>query len=205
MIIKIDKLNYYKVYILILYRMNFCKKCNFSLNITKKQLNEDEKNHYKISTVEAFLNYVKFNITEANQTIDMKIDRESLKEKLSSKLKKNPEKVEELMRLYDVTSSKKNNFDVYLICTNCNSSYTINPKTKILTTNLEGTSSQFKELNLEYKCRDPTIPRTKDYICHNEKCTTHKDLENKEAVFFRQGSGYNISYICCICNTMWAI
>jgi alpha-N-acetylglucosamine transferase len=38
--------------------MNFCKKCNYVLNITKKQLNEEEKNHYKIATVEAFLNYI---------------------------------------------------------------------------------------------------------------------------------------------------
>jgi hypothetical protein len=124
---------------------------------------------------------------------------------LASKLKKNPEKVEELMKMYDVTSSKKNNFDVYLICSNCNSSYTIEPKTKILTTNLEGSSSHYGEINIEYKCMDPTIPRTKDYICHNEKCTTHKNLENKEAVFFRQGNGYNLSYICCICKTMWSI
>ena len=41
--------------------MNFCKKCNYVLNITKKQLNEEEKNHYKIASIEAFLNYIKYN------------------------------------------------------------------------------------------------------------------------------------------------
>jgi len=70
--------------------MNFCKKCNFVLNITKKQLSEDEKNHYKISTIESFLNYMKYNVTEANQILDIKIDRESLKEKLITKFKKTP-------------------------------------------------------------------------------------------------------------------
>lgn len=87
--------------------MNFCKKCNFVLNITKKQLSEDEKNHYKIGTIEAFLNYVKYNISEANQTVEIKIDRESLKEKLQTKFKKNPEKIEELIKQYDLVSSKK--------------------------------------------------------------------------------------------------
>jgi len=124
--------------------MNFCKKCNYVLNITKKQLNEEDKNHYKIVSLESFLNYVKYNMTEANQTVEIKIDRESLKEKLLAKFKKNTEKVDEMMDQYDVISSKKNNFDVYLVCNNCNSAYNINPKTVILTTNIE--TVQFKEV-----------------------------------------------------------
>ena len=168
-------------------------------------MSEDEKNHYKITTVEAFLNYIKYNMTEANQTIDMKIDRESLKEKLLQKFKKNPEKVTELIKQYDVISSKKNNFDVYLVCNNCNSAYNINPKTVILSTNMEETGSQFKEVNLDYKCQDPTLPRTKDYICHNMDCTTHKNLNDKEAIFYREGTGYMTRYVCCNCKTSWII
>ena len=90
--------------------MNFCKKCNYVLNITKKQLDENEKNHYKIATLEAFLNYIKHDMNEANQTVDIKIDRDSLREKLLLKFKKTPEKVTELINLYDVISTKKNNF-----------------------------------------------------------------------------------------------
>jgi len=185
--------------------MNFCEKCNFVLNITKKQLNNDDKNNYKITTIESFLNYIKFNINEANQTVDMKMDRETLKEKLIIKFKKTPEKVEELIKQYDFISSKKNNFDVYLICNNCNSSYNINPKTVILKTNLEDTGVQFKETNIEFKCHDPTLPRTKDYICHNEKCATQKDLTNKEAIFYREGKGYLTRYVCTICKESWVI
>jgi len=183
--------------------MNFCKKCNYVLNITKKQLNEEEKNHYKIPTVEAFLNYVKYNMTEANQTVEIKIDRESLKDKLLAKFKKNTDKIDELMEQYDVISSKKNNFDVYLVCNNCNSAYTINPKTVILTTNIERV--QFKEVNLDYKCQDQTLPRTKDYICHNEDCESHKNLNDKEAIFYREGTGYMTRYVCCNCKTSWII
>ena len=65
-----------------------------------------------------FLNYMKYNVTEANQILDIKIDRESLKEKLITKFKKTPEKVDELIKQYDIISSQKNNFDVYLICNN---------------------------------------------------------------------------------------
>ena len=186
--------------------MNFCKKCNYVLNITKKQLNEEDKNHYKISTFEAFLNYIKYNMEEANQTVDIKIDRESLKEKLVLKFKKTPAKIDELLNNYDIISSKKNNFDVYLVCNNCNSAYTINPKTVILTTNVVETSGpQFKEINFEYKCNDPTLPRTKDYICHNAKCISHKNLENKEAIFFREGKSYITRYVCCNCHSNWVI
>ena len=85
---------------------------------TKKQLDENEKNHYKIATLEAFLNYIKHDMNEANQTVDIKIDRDSLREKLLLKFKKTPEKVTELINLYDVISTKKNNFDVFLICNN---------------------------------------------------------------------------------------
>jgi hypothetical protein len=185
--------------------MNFCKKCNYVLNITKKQLNEEEKNHYKIATFEAFLNYVKYNMDEANQTVDIQMDRESLKEKLVLKFKKTPQKIDELINQYDIISSRKNNFDVYSICNNCNSSYTINSKSIILSTNLETSGTQFKEINLEYKCMDPTLPRTKDYICYNEKCLTHKNLDNKEAIFFREGKGYITRYVCCKCYTSWLI
>ena len=188
----------------IIYRMNFCKKCNYVLNITKKTLNEDEKNHYKIINMESYLNYVKYNMNEANQTVDIKIDRESLKEKLVAKYKKDLDKVDELMNQYDIISSKKNNFDVYLICNNCNSTYTIESKTIILTTNIETSGSIFKAVNLDYKCLDPTLPRTKDYICHNDKCATHKDLTNKEAIFFREG-GYITRYVCCECKENWLI
>jgi alpha-N-acetylglucosamine transferase len=66
--------------------MNFCKKCNYVLNITKKQLDENEKNHYKIATLEAFLNYIKHDMNEANQTVDIKISNhifQQLKTKLN--------------------------------------------------------------------------------------------------------------------------
>ena len=84
---------------------------------------------------------------------------EYLKEKLSSKFKKNPEKIDELIANYDMISSKKNNFDVYLVCNNCNSTYTINSKSIILTTNLGG--EQLKDyINCffykiwQFKCRN---------------------------------------------------
>ena len=49
------------------------------------------------------------------------------------------------------------------------------------------------------------LPRTRDYICANDKCSTHKDLDAKEAIFFRQGKGYLISYVCTTCKTSWII
>ena len=70
---------------------------------------------------------------------------------------------------------------------------------------VETSGPQFKEINFEYKCNDPTLPRTKDYICHNAKCISHKNLENKEAIFFREGKSYITRYVCCNCHSNWVI
>ena len=57
------------------------------------------------------------------------------------------------------------------------------------------------------KCHDPTLPRTKDFICPNSSCVNNTDsieiLKNKEAVFYRNQTEYNLKYICCQCYTQW--
>ena len=50
-----------------------------------------------------------------------------------------------------------------------------------------------------------TLPRTKDYICHNKECVTHKDHTKKEAVFTRIGSTFRLIYICTECATSWYV
>lgn len=51
----------------------------------------------------------------------------------------------------------------------------------------------------------PTLRRTKDFICPNKQCASHKDLKNKEAVFYRvSSSSFEIEYLCTQCRTRFA-
>ena len=52
--------------------------------------------------------------------------------------------------------------------------------------------------DVKHRINDPTLPRTKDFICPNSKCisntkkTDKEVLINKEAVFYRPTKEYNI-------------
>ena len=96
----------------------------------------------------------------------------------------------------------------YLSCTNCSTTYFLEPGTMIDSINYEK-SAVITDDDVKIRNLDPSLLRTKDYICPNSKCITNtkssdKDVMiNKEAVFYRSGKEYNIKYICCQCNTQW--
>ena len=57
---------------------------------------------------------------------------------------------------------------------------------------------------IENKLEDLTLPRTKDYICPNNKCDSHKNFVEKEAIFYRPfKNSYNLKYVCGQCMTSW--
>jgi aspartate carbamoyltransferase regulatory subunit len=49
---------------------------------------------------------------------------------------------------------------------------------------------------------DPTLSRTRNYICKNKKCVTHKDPSKTEAVITKNTLG-QIIYVCTVCVTDW--
>ena len=75
---------------------------------------------------------------------------------------------------------------------------------------LKFVSSNYSEILGEWRqcdILDMTLPRTKDFICPNQKCETNKNYsdKNREAVFYRPSSdSYNLKYICCFCKTSWS-
>jgi hypothetical protein len=82
------------------------------------------------------------------------------------------------------------------------------PGTVIYSLNFRKQFSSFNDENLELKLRDPTLPRTKDYICPFEDCETNTkgfNTTNKEAVFFRANGSYHLKYACCNCERAWAV
>lgn len=190
--------------------MKFCKYCNYTLNISKTPLNSDEKVVYTIETMDQYLNYLKNVSTEINHEIELKIDLETLKSKLMGKYKKNIKKVEEILKSYDTLKNKQDttqDTNIYFICQNCNSSFEIEPGTIILSTNLDVSNQQIQQYDLQFKILDPTLPRTKDFICVNKECNSNKeellDTVNREAVIFRENKSFITRYVCTTCLSDW--
>ena len=49
-----------------------------------------------------------------------------------------------------------------------------------------------------------SLLRTKNYICQNNNCPTHKEPKLKEAIIeYVSHDSYIVKYICTVCNTCW--
>lgn len=113
----------------------------------------------------------------------------------------------ELKNLYEEIIRGNSNGNVFnFLCTNCSMTYYLQPGTVI-------DSVSFMETNYvqdetpEIRFDDPTLFRTKDFICVNNKCITNTDTsakiqQEKEAVFYKLQT-HNIKYICFHCKTQW--
>ena len=98
-----------------------------------------------------------------------------------------------------------NSFDTYFICNNCNYHTKITSGTKIFETSFKENKITDDSL-LNLRIMDNTLPRTKDFICPNENCNSHKKENEKtrEAVFYRPyNNRYDVKYICSECVTLW--
>lgn len=113
----------------------------------------------------------------------------------------------ELKNLYEEIIRGNSNGNMFnFLCTNCSMTYYLQPGTVI-------DSVSFMETNYvqdetpEIRFDDPTLFRTKDFICVNNKCITNTDTsakiqQEKEAVFYKLQT-HNIKYICFHCKTQW--
>ncbi len=92
----------------------------------------------------------------------------------------------------------------YYRCTYCNYTEYIKPGTLIYSKSSEYEIGQtsFDTTNMKY---NPIIPYTRNYICPNKKCISHKNPKKKEAKFFRIGEKYNTIYICMACDESFSI
>lgn len=118
--------------------------------------------------------------------------------------------------LYDVTNvqpeaseiEKSSNIKkIYFTCTTCGYSELLKPDTLLI-------SKQSHEVAKSYysshtKPADmlniKVLMHTRDYVCPNKECPTHKKPETRNAIMNRIGNTYQMQYICSICNTKWAV
>lgn len=89
----------------------------------------------------------------------------------------------------------------HFICTSCGFSEKIPPRTLIYSKIYNETTVIDNE-DYSHLVDDPTLMRTRNYICENKRCKTHKDENLNEAVMFKNQNG-QIVYLCTVCNKSW--
>jgi DNA-directed RNA polymerase subunit M/transcription elongation factor TFIIS len=58
----------------------------------------------------------------------------------------------------------------------------------------------------KYMINDKTLPHTRNYICKNDKCESHKNFEKRNAVWFRPIlNSYSTYYGCITCGEIWNV
>jgi len=102
------------------------------------------------------------------------------------------------------TNVAKSTSNAYFICKNCGTSEQISQGTLVLSKlSTEGNHDFIDNTNYKNMIHVKTLPITRNYICPNDKCISHKDNEKREAVFFRIGTQYRIRYVCKACQISW--
>jgi hypothetical protein len=181
--------------------MFFCQNCNNSLDI-KKNTNIKKVDKTIINTPEEFIKI----IDNDTQNYYLNFNESNLSFYLKKENYKDNEINTFINKFYQILEKQKELSQFYLKCINCNTINILQAGTVLYSINFVSTnSSDFTNEDVIIKCNDPILPRTNDYICPNNKCITHKKLDNKEAIFFRNDKNFNLTYICCVCYNQWHI
>lgn len=98
----------------------------------------------------------------------------------------------------EVTEPKK----MYFFCYNCSTGSEINPGTTIFTRTSDTVTQFYSSEKYKNMLHSDILPITRQYICKNDKCVSHKDIGKREAVMFRPNNTYIVKYICKACETV---
>ncbi len=179
-----------------------CTKCQFSLTIKKAT---DIKPTRITNGAELLAAYN----SEDHLEYDLVLAEKDFESYITSMKKKDNELIAKLRTFYTDLQNQKNSASKFILkCTSCGENYHLEPETVIYSLNFKKQQSSFNDDNIDLKLFDPTLPRTKDYICANKKCsslTKGFDMKNKEAVFYRASGSYHMKYACLVCKESWAI
>jgi hypothetical protein len=178
--------------------MYFCPKCNYSFDISKSSLSNDDNDKILIKKINEIINLYETNEDLTKYKVEFTL--EDLEKNVKYKKLNSTEKEK-----FNVLFQKNNLVIAQFKCNNCNYMKDINES--ILLYEYDITNNQTKLKNLEdneLMSKNPILPRTRDYNCKNLNCNSLKDKKiNKEAVFFRDNETFKINYICCICYHNW--
>jgi hypothetical protein len=200
-----------------------CSNCNYSLTI--KKTSDAKTNIVVIENSSKFIDYYR-NRRDENNQLDIKFNENDLenyfagiiknkvnnadKDLIRTKNKVNDIKIndadKDLIRKFYRNNIKKNISKYNLLCSTCGHEYVLKPETIIYSLNFKNQHSTFNddiEELVELKFNDPTLPRTKDYICQHPKCESNQvnfDTSKKEAVMYRANRSFHMKYACLVCK-----
>lgn len=194
-----------------------CSNCNYSLTIKKTSDSKTVINiitspdqlitHYKIKRDENIQLDIKFPEKELDDYYNSTSTSNSTKNKVNdpSKIKVN-DPPKDIIYTYYKYNIRKNISKYNLVCSTCGHEYVLKPETTIYSLDFKNQHSTFNddidEL-VELKFNDPTLPRTKDYICPYSSCNSNKinfDTSKKEAVMYRANRSFHMKYACLVCK-----
>ena len=178
--------------------MYFCPTCNYSFDISKSTNTTD--NRKILDNPIEVLKRLKANKDLSNYKTSF--PKEELTEhKIYKKLSN--ENKEMLNVLFE---DNKTFGGIEFKCINCNYRKPITETIKLYQMNIKSQYNVYRSIeDNKLLAINPIYPRTKDYICKNIECETHKNEKIKEAVFFREKDSYELNYLCTICYNSWII
>lgn len=192
--------------------MQFCPKCENIMDICKSA----PKLSMVISTPDSVSTETKTPKDEITKIIQLYINGEDISNfKIDSKLltsldefkKLNDNQQIELLKIIKLSEIDES-LRAYKICKNCYYSERFVGRNLVLS-RMSSQSSISNVIDLsKYKnmINDKTLPHTRDYICKNNKCDSHKNHEKRNAVWFRPIlNDYSTYYGCVTCEEIWKV
>lgn len=200
--------------------MFFCPDCNNSFDITRTVAQKggaDDEFSDTTASEDTGKNYELIQKIINNQPASVEDIEEISQQDLfkSSSFKKLKSKQRELVynKIQDLLPKSKKKLIVegeeklieenlaFFICNNCGLTKKIQPRTLIFSRASESISQTYVSGNYKDMIHSDILPRTRKYVCPNQKCESHHDAEKREAVFFRLNNSYQVKYICQACGT----
>lgn len=190
--------------------MFFCKKCRYLFNVTK-----DVKSKQIGGRINEALSKIFDKIGNNEQLVEKDLRKIKGKmlvedERFEAMNKKDQRKLMSSIKTIDKnffmeeepeSEGKVGTNAAFFICKFCKYNEPIPPGTAIYSKNYSTTDSAETD-DYTYAVNDQTLPRTRNYICKNPNCETHKKIDLREAVITKN-QNEQVVYICTVCLTNW--
>ena len=190
--------------------MFFCDECRYLFNISK-----DVKSKQVGGKIEVSLDNIFNKFFRNEKIINEDLSRITKKDVMNDERFEKSSKKDQKKLISQIKNADKNFFSggeddminqvgtnkAYFVCRFCKNYKQIKPRTLIYSKNLN-TSNIMEVDDYTYAIHDHTLARTKNYICKNSKCETHKNSSIKEAVLTKNSID-QLVYVCVVCSTWW--
>lgn len=190
--------------------MFFCKKCGYSNNYTKdtisKKSNETKKYEEVTNIFEKYMGNEELTEEDIENIMPIQLLQDERYDRMNKKdQRKFMMAVKNVDKKFFADDSENDENDseqnvAYFICKYCNFTDPIKPGTVIFSKqyNLDSRISTEIE-DYSHIIHSRILPRTKNYICKNIICDTHKNIDSREAVITKNNAD-RVIYVCTVCK-----